>query len=187
MNRPTRSWGVALAISLTAMACSVTEGTIGTMSATTFTAVNCLEAEAFEEEFNALAIDACVDLLYIRAQDANTPTSAANGMLIQIPNASDVMDALEDGPVTLNAGGAGITASLFLNRTCPDAFISLEASAGTITIYALTTNIGGTVHLEGDLVIEDTKYNQMATSSLTFAIDTSESSYRPMRDYPICP
>jgi hypothetical protein len=168
-------------------ACSVSEGTIGTMSAPGFVLDGCLEGESLDASLNALAIDACSNLLYVRAQDAKTPLATANGIQFQFPDPDSLKDQLEAGPVDLDVASGQVVLSLFLNRSCPDSYAPLEALSGTVTVTAITDVTGGNVQLSGDVVIHDTRTGDVVAPSLVFEIDAADSSYRPMRDYPICP
>jgi hypothetical protein len=56
-----------------------------------------------------------------------------------------------------------------------------------VTVAAITDVTGGNVQLSGDVVIYDTRTGDVVAPKLVFEIDAADSSYRPMRDYPICP
>jgi hypothetical protein len=178
---------VATALCTQLLACSVSEGTIGSMSAPGFALDGCLEGESLDDSFNALAIDACSNLLYVRAQDAKTPLARANGIQLQFPISDSLKEQLEAGPVDLDVASGQVVVTLFLNRSCPGSYAPLEALSGTVTVAAITDVTGGNVQLSGDVVIYDTRTGDVVAPKLVFEIDAADSSYRPMRDYPICP
>jgi len=167
--------------------CSYLEGTIGQLTAESLTVQGCLENEPFETSLNAVAIDGCSDLFYIRAQDARTPMATADGVVIQLAGLEQLQAALETGPVEVDIGPPNVTVTLFLNHTCPDSFASLEATSGTLVVTALETATAGDLRLTGTVTIVDTKTGALASPTVTFEIDASDSSYRPMREFPICP
>jgi hypothetical protein len=157
------------------------------MSAPGFALDGCLEGESLDDSFNALAIDACSNLLYVRAQDAKTPLARANGIQLQFPISDSLKEQLEAGPVDLDVASGQVVVTLFLNRSCPGSYAPLEALSGTVTVAAITDVTGGNVQLSGDVVIYDTRTGDVVAPKLVFEIDAADSSYRPMRDYPICP
>jgi hypothetical protein len=185
---PTQNrFSTIVALLLITTGCTYLEGSIGQLSAESLTVQGCLDNEKFDISLNALAIDACADLLYIRAQVARTPVATADGIIIQLAGLAQLQKELENGPVEMDIGPPNVTLTLILNDTCPDSFASLEATSGTLMVTALETSTAGDLRLSGTATITDTKEGKMASPSLTIEIDASDSSYLPMLDYPRCP
>ena len=186
-TRQTLATGMAAILLMLAPACTYLEDEIGQLSAKTFSIKGCLSSAELDIPLNALAIDACADLLYVRAQDARTPVATADGVLLQFTDLQQLLLELEDGPVAIDVTSPQVTVTLFLNHTCPDSFASLEATGGTVTVTSLETATGGNIRLQASVAITDTKSGELASPVVTIDIDTSDSSYRPLRDYPVCP
>jgi hypothetical protein len=176
-----------LAALLLAGACTYVEDPIGHVEAQAFELPECEVDTPLTFSLNALAFDACADLLHLRAQDSATPTIDANGLEIQFSDLPALQEALASGPVTRTVEGDGVRAGLFLNRTCPDSFVPLQAASGTVTIESLDLDKGGDVRLHGTFAIVDARDNSPVSPELSFELDTSDSGYRPTRDYPVCP
>lgn len=176
-----------LALLLPLAACSYVEDTIGHLTAQKITVVGCLDGKPLDISLNALAIDACADLLYLRAQDARTSAAAADGVVLQFTDLQQLQTELDAGPVELDVSSGRVTVALYLNNSCTDSFSSLEATSGTVTVTSLESSTGGDVRLVATVEITDMKADELATTELLIDIDTSESSFRPMRDFPFCP
>ena len=186
-TRPIVAMSITAILLVAPGGCSYLEDTIGQLSAKTFTVKGCLQSAELDVPVNAVAIDACADLLYVRAQNARTPVAAADGIILQFTALEQLLQELEGGPVVLDVTSPRVTVTLFLNHTCPDSFASLEATAGTVTVTSLQTSTGGDLRLSATVTITDTKSGDLASPAVTIDIDASDSSYRPLRDYPVCP
>jgi len=129
----------------------------------------------------------CSDILFLRLQVEGTPMTAADGLALQIPNLSELVEGLAASPVTLRAEDGGFRATVFLLDSCPGSFESLEALAGELTVEELDLVVGGRLRLHGTFDLTDLRTGEEVASGVALDLDTGESSVYPKNDYVICP
>lgn len=148
---------------------------------------NCGTFEPFEMKIDFVAYDDCEDLLYFRIQKSGRAISESDGISLQLANSENLLQAVQEGPVTLDLPSDEARLSLYLNRDCPSSFVSIIAQDGQLEVSQLELGKGGVLLLSGTFDLVDEKTGELLGQQMDLTVDAELSEQSPHVDFAYCP
>lgn len=148
---------------------------------------DCELSTPFDLSLDFVAYDDCADMLYLRLQNGGKPISSSDGVEIQLSSLQALAESVAQAPVEFQLPSDKARLTLFLNKSCPESYVPLEAANGSLVVEALDVEHGGALVMKADFDLIDLRTDGIVANGAHFETDSEFSSFPPHKLYSWCP